>query len=87
MPTKFKKKRRKPKKGGSSEGSSDNDFGYKGKENDLFKDSKAEAKGINTKIGRMSSRLQIKFLMQKTMQEADWDMDNDSELKGGSGKY
>ena len=25
--------------------------------------------------------------MQKTQQEENWDMDNDSELRGGSGKY
>jgi len=35
----------------------------------------------------MSSRQQVKYLMQKTQQEAGWDMDNDSDLKGGSGKY
>ena len=29
----------------------------------------------------------MKYLMQKTQQEAGWDMDNDSDLKGGSGKY
>lgn len=32
----------------------------------------------------MSSRQQVKFLMQKTQQEENWDMDNDSELRGGS---
>jgi len=32
----------------------------------------------------MSSRQQVKYLMQKTQQEAGWDMDNDSDLKGGS---
>lgn len=57
----------KAKKNGSSDESSENNFGLKGKDKDLFKDSKAQAKGINTKFGRMSSRLQIKFLMQKTM--------------------
>jgi hypothetical protein len=35
----------------------------------------------------MSSRQQVKYLMQKTQQEAGWDMDNDSDLKGGTGKY
>ena len=35
----------------------------------------------------MSSRQQVKFLMQKTQQEENWDMDNDSDLRGGSGKY
>lgn len=34
----------------------------------------------------MSSRQQIKFLMQKTLQAANWDMEKDSELGGGSGK-
>ena len=34
-----------------------------------------------------SSRQQIKFLMEKTQNAANWDMDNDSDLKGGSGKY
>ena len=35
----------------------------------------------------MSARQQVKFLMQKTKDEANWDMDNDSDLKGGSGKF
>ena len=34
----------------------------------------------------MSSRQQVKYLLQKTQKEAAWDMDNDSDLKGGSGK-
>ena len=32
----------------------------------------------------MSSRQQVKFIMQKTEQEADWDMDNDSDCKQDS---
>ena len=32
----------------------------------------------------MSSRMQIKFLMEKTREEANWDMDNDSDVRGGS---
>jgi hypothetical protein len=31
-----------------------------------------------------SSRQQIKFLMEKTQKEANWDMDNDSDVRGGS---
>jgi hypothetical protein len=43
--------------------------------------------GRGNKLLGMSSRQQVKYLMQKTQQEAGWDMDNDSDLKGGSGKY
>lgn len=32
----------------------------------------------------MSSRLQVKYLMEKTCLSTNWDMDNDSEFKGGS---
>ena len=32
----------------------------------------------------MSSRLQVKYLMEKTCLSTNWDMDNDSEIKGGS---
>lgn len=41
----------------------------------------------SNKLAGMSYRQQVKFIMQKTQQEADWDMDNDSDLKGGSGKW
>lgn len=37
-----------------------------------------------TILQTMSSRLQIKFLMEKTREEANWDMDNDSDVRGGS---
>jgi len=40
----------------------------------------------NKFLSGMTSRQQVQFLMQKTQQEADWDMDNDSEIKG-SGKF
>ena len=32
----------------------------------------------------MSYRLQLKFLMQKTSKEANWDMDKDSEVRSHS---
>lgn len=43
--------------------------------------------GRGNKLLGMSSRQQVKYLMQKTQKEAGWDMDNDSDLKGGSGKF
>lgn len=35
----------------------------------------------------MSSRQQVKFLMQKTKEETNWVLENDSDIKGGSGTY
>ena len=36
------------------------------------------------KFQAMSYRLQLKFLMQKTSKEANWDMDKDSEVRSHS---
>lgn len=33
-----------------------------------------------TRVQGMSSRQQVLFLMQKTQKEANWNMDNDSDL-------
>jgi len=38
----------------------------------------------NKVLAGMSFRQQVKFLMQKTQGEANWDMENDSELKAPS---
>lgn len=35
------------------------------------------------KVGGMSSRQQILFIMQKTQKEANWDMENDSDFHDG----
>ena len=40
----------------------------------------------NKVLAGMSFRQQVKFLMQKTQGEANWDIENDSELKAASGK-
>ncbi len=34
----------------------------------------------NSRVQGMSSRQQVLFLMHKTQQQANWDMDNDSDL-------
>ena len=57
------------------------DFGYN------HQDQFIRDPGRGNKLLGMSSRQQVKYLMQKTQKEAGWDMDNDSDLKGGSGKY
>ena len=36
-------------------------------------------------LSGMSSRQQVKFLMQKTKEETNWVLENDSDIKGGSG--
>lgn len=41
----------------------------------------------NKYLQGMSSRQQVKFLMQKTKEEANWVLGNDSDVKGGSGKF
>jgi len=37
----------------------------------------------NANVKGMSSRQQILFLMQKTQKEANWDMENDSDINDG----
>lgn len=39
-------------------------------------DSNIYSKNLMQKVGSMSSRQQVLFLLEKTMKEADWDMDN-----------
>lgn len=35
----------------------------------------------------MSYRQQVKYILMKTQEEANWDIDNDSDLRGRSGKF
>lgn len=39
---------------------------------------------VNKFLSGLSVRQQVKFLMEKTKQEANWDMDKDSDIKNGS---
>ena len=39
----------------------------------------------NKYLSGISSRQQVKFLMQKTKEETNWVLENDSDIKGGSG--
>lgn len=45
-----------------------------------------ESRVRNTRLAGMSYRQQVIYVMQKTQDEANWDVEKDIELQGGNGK-